>query len=101
MSDNHRLAQTHGTQLNGLSQSAMYGDDAQMATNYPLIRITNTQTGHVFYCKTRNFSTMGVATGASPVSTYFEVPATIETGASELAVVANGIPSSPVNVTVY
>src|SRR4029077_10096110 len=30
-----------GTQFNGLSQGAAYGDDAQMATNYGLVRITN------------------------------------------------------------
>ena len=33
-----------GTQFNGLSQACSYGDDAQMATNYPLVRITNTAT---------------------------------------------------------
>ena len=96
-SNNYKIV---GTQLNGLSQGAAYGDDVQMATNYPLVRITNNATGHVFYCKTRNFSTMGVATGATPVSAYFEVPATIELGASSLVVVANGIPSNPVAVTV-
>jgi hypothetical protein len=89
-----------GTQFNGLSNGAAYGDDAGMNTNYPLVRITNTATGHVVYAKTHNFSTMGVATGTKPVSTLFDVPATIETGASTLQVVANGIASDPVNVTV-
>src|SRR5215831_9829363 len=50
-----------GTQFNGLSQGAMYGDDAQAATNYPLVRITNSGTGDVFYAKTHNHSTMAVA----------------------------------------
>jgi hypothetical protein len=89
-----------GTQFNGLSQGAMYGDDAQMATNYPLVRITNNTTGHVFYARTHDHSSMGVATGAAIVSTKFDVPQTIETGASTLSVVANGIPSEPVNVDV-
>jgi hypothetical protein len=89
-----------GTQFNGLSQGAMYGDDAQMATNYPLVRITNTSSGQVVYCKTHNHSTMGVATGSATVSTEFDIPSTIGTGASTLVVVANGIPSNPVNVTV-
>jgi len=40
------------------------------------------------------------ATGATPVSTNFDVPAGTETGASEIVVVANGIPSAPVSVTV-
>ena len=36
-----------GTQLNGLSQAVSYGDDAQMATNYPLVRLRNPATGGV------------------------------------------------------
>ena len=89
-----------GTQLNGLSQGAAYGDDFQDATNYPLVRITNNATGHVFYCRTHNHSSMGVATGALVVTTYFDVPLDIELGASQLVVVANGIPSSPVSVKI-
>ena len=89
-----------GTQFNGLSQAAAFGDEYETATNYPLVRITNTASGHVFYAKTHNHSTMGVATGSKIVSTNFDVPATMETGASTLEVVANGIPSAPVSVTV-
>jgi outer membrane protein assembly factor BamB len=89
-----------GTKFNGLSQGAMYGDDAQMATNYPLVRITNNATGEVTYCKTHNHSTMGVATGSEAVSTEFDIPSTIQTGVSTLTVVANGIPSASVGVTV-
>jgi hypothetical protein len=89
-----------GTQFNGLSQGAMYGDDAQMATNYPLVRIINNATGDVKYCKTHNHSTMAVATGSKLVSTKFDIPAGIETGVSTLEVVANGIPSAGVTVTI-
>ena len=89
-----------GTQFNGLSQANAYGDDFQDATNYPLVRISNNATGHVFYCRTHGHSTMGVATGTRPVSTNFDVPAGTETGASTLVVVANGIPSAPVAVTI-
>jgi hypothetical protein len=89
-----------GKQFNGLSAGTAYGDDAQMATNYPLVRIKNNATGHVFYCKTHNHSTMGIATGTTVVSTQFDVPSTIETGASTLVVVANGIPSPAVSVTI-
>jgi len=94
---NNRIS---GTQFNGLSNGAAYGDDAGMNTNFPIIRITNTATGHVSYAKTHTFSTMGVATGTKIVNTQFDVSATIETGASTLEVVANGIASTPVNVTV-
>jgi hypothetical protein len=89
-----------GTQFNGLSQGAAYGDDGQSATNYPLVRITNSATGHVLYARTYNHSTMAVATGSAIVSTHFAVPAGIELGASEIQVVANGIPSTAAAVTV-
>ena len=89
-----------GTQLNGLSQANAYGDDAQSATNYPLVRVTNTGSGHVLYWKTHNHSTMAVATGAATVSTSVDIPSGAELGPSTLVVVANGIPSQPVNFNV-
>jgi len=89
-----------GTQFNGLSQAAHFGDEYETATNYPLVRITNNSTKHVFYARTHDHSTMGVATGSVTVSTNFDVPASTETGASKLEVVANGIPSVAVAITV-
>ena len=90
-----------GTQFNGLSQGTAYGDDAQSATNYPLVRITNNATGDLAYARTHDHSTMAIATGSALVSTLFDVPANIETGPSTLQVVANGIPSRemPINVS--
>ena len=92
--------QIFGTQFNGLSQANAFGDEFQVSTNFPLVRITNNATGDVKYAHTYNFSTMGVATGSAPVSTWFDVPTNAETGDSTLEVVANGIPSLPVNVTI-
>ena len=89
-----------GTQFNGLSQGASYGDDTQSATNYALVRITNNASKHVFYAKTVNPSTMAIATGSKPVSTHFTVSKGTETGDSSLVVVTNGIPSVPVAVTI-
>jgi hypothetical protein len=83
-----------GTQFNGLSAGTAYGDDGQMASSYPLVRIVNHATKHVFYAKTHNHSTMAIATGSAIVSTSFDVPTGIETGASSIFVVANGIPSA-------
>ncbi len=88
-----------GKRFNGFSQANAYGDDDQQATNYPLVRITNNATGHVFYARTHGHSFMGVGSSRN-VSTMFDVPAGIETGASSLVVVANGIASLPVSVTV-
>jgi hypothetical protein len=89
-----------GDQFNGLSQGAAYGDDVQGATNYPLVRITNSATGHVFYAKTSGFNTMSIAPETDS-STWFFVPREIEIGAGTLEVVANGIASRPVPVTVF
>jgi len=88
-----------GHLFNGMSQGAAYGDDVQAATNYPLVRITNNATGHVFYSRTHDHSSMGVAFNGL-VSTHFDVPANQETGPSTLVVVANGIPSQSVAVNV-
>lgn len=89
-----------GEQFNGLSQACGMGDELVNATNYPLVRIANQNTGHVLYARTHDHSTMAVATGNTSVFTHFDVPAGIETGASTLVVVANGIPSAAVNITV-
>jgi hypothetical protein len=87
-----------GKQFNGLSQGAAYGDDAQSATNFPLVRITDS-TGKVVYCRTHSFP-MGVATGSKIVAAQFDIPATIALGAGSLEVVANGVASPAVVVTI-
>ena len=81
-----------GYKFNGASQANYYGDDAQAATNYPLVRITNVGTGHVFYCRTHDHSTMAVGYNG-PAFTHVEIPSNMETGQSYLEVVVNGIPS--------
>jgi hypothetical protein len=88
-----------GTQFNGLSQGAYYGDDVQTFTNYPLVQITNYSTGHVFYARTANHSTMSIEPKHRG-STTFTVPGTIEAGYSNLAVIANGIASEGVLIYV-
>jgi hypothetical protein len=89
-----------GRQFNGLSTAAGFGDEYETNTNYPLVRIKNNATGHIFYARTHNHSTMAVATKAVPTFTNFDVPANMETGASTLFVVANGIASNPISITV-
>jgi len=88
-----------GTQFNGLSQGSAYGDDAQQATNYPLVRITDSA-GHVVYCRTHSFSTMGIATGSKLVSAQFDIPSSIALGSATLEVVTNGIASTAVAVNI-
>jgi hypothetical protein len=87
-----------GTQFNGVSAGSYYGDDSQSATNFPLVRITDS-TGAVVYCRTHNWLG-GVQTGSTLVGTEFDIPATIALGAGSLQVVTNGIPSAAVSVTI-
>lgn len=89
-----------GTQFNGLTEDENYGDDESDASNYPLVRITNLFTRHVFYARTHDHSTMAVATGRQPVFTYFDTPVNLEEGVGELVVVANGIESEPILIIV-
>lgn len=89
-----------GRQFNGVSQAAAFGDEYETATNYPLVRITNNATGHVFYAKTHNHFPMGVNTGSIPASTHVDIPSGMETGPSRLVVVTNGIVSNTINITV-
>jgi hypothetical protein len=86
--------------LNGLSQAVAYGDDCTCATNYPIVRIRHNASGKIFYCRTFDHSTMGVATGATIQNTTFHVPVGLPSGAAEITVVANGIPSKPVSINV-
>src|SRR3984893_14206718 len=88
-----------GFRFNGVTQGAAFGDDVQAATNFPLVRITNLKTNHVFYSRTHDHSSMAVASD-DIVSTHFDVPGAQERGFSLLQVVANGIASDPVFVYV-
>ena len=88
-----------GKQLAGLDQGATYGDDVQDNTNFPLVRITNSATGVVTYARTSNWTSVSVAPGTRS-ATQFTLPPGTPAGKSTLVVVANGIASAPVTVTV-
>ena len=92
--------QLTGKQFNGLTHGAAYGDDAQANTNYPIVKIVNMASGHVFYERTSGFNTMSVARNTAS-STNFTVSGTTETGPSTLYLIANGISSAGVLVTVH
>ena len=84
-----------GTQLNGISQGAAYGDDAQMDSNYPLVQLTDAN-GLVFYARTFNWTSTGVMTSTNLVSTEFNLPGGLLAGTNSLVVIANGISSDPI-----
>lgn len=88
-----------GVRFNGMSQGSAFGDENQNATNYPIVRVTNVASGHVSYARTHDHSSMAVASAAT-VTTHVDLPLAQETGPSLLEVVANGIASQPVAVTV-
>ncbi len=87
-----------GTQLNGMDEGASYGDDAEMASNYPIVRLTNGS--NVYYARTFNWSSTGVQTGSTPVTTQFTLPANLPFATYTVSVIANGIASTtPMTLT--
>jgi len=100
----HIIPQTYpyykitGKLFNGISEGAAFGDDLQMSSNYPLVRLKSS-TGRVYYCKTTNWNRLGaVRTDSLEDTATFEVPAGLPPGSYSLVVVANGFASNP---TVY
>ncbi|EEF60578.1 LamG-like jellyroll fold domain-containing protein [Pedosphaera parvula] len=88
-----------GTGLNGITGGASYGDDWQMDSNYPVVRMTNSVTGNVYYARTYGWNSTGVATGNRVVTTEFTLPANLTSGTYSLVVTANGNSSAPTNFT--
>ncbi len=87
-----------GIGLNGISEGAMYGDDEQMACNYPLVRLTNNTSGNVYYARTYNWSGTKVQ-NTNPVTTEFSLPPNLPAGTYSLVVTAVGNPSAPQTFT--
>ena len=69
-----------------------------MDSNYPIVELQSAS-GLVYFAQTFNWSSTGVATGSTPVSTSFSLPASMPYGTYSLTVVANGIASAPVSFT--
>jgi uncharacterized repeat protein (TIGR01451 family) len=87
-----------GTQLNGISAGASHGANNFGATNYPIVELKNAA-GTVYFARTSNWSSTGVATGSTPVTTDFSLPAGLPLGTYSLTVIANGIAANPVSFT--
>jgi hypothetical protein len=86
----------YGTQLNGISEGAAYGDDAEMSSNYPIIQLVDGD-GNVLYARTSYWSSVGVATGDTPEYTYFTPPPNLNPGDYSLSLIVNGIASDPID----
>jgi hypothetical protein len=89
-----------GTLFDGISEGAAYGDDQQMATDFPLVRFTD-GSGDVYYGRTYNWSSTSVQTGGETMTTQVTIPPDVFqfTDVFSLQVVANGNPSP--GVTFY
>ncbi len=83
-----------GTLFNGISQGSAFGDDWQMATNYPLVRVKSGT--NVYYARTSNWNRTGVQTGNLPDTTQFTFPSNLPAGVYSVEVIANGISSDTV-----
>ena len=83
-----------GVGLAGYSAGAAYGDDEQMDSNYPLVRMTNNATHNVYYARTHHWTSTTIQS-ALPMSTEFTLPQGLPAGTYSLVVSANGNPSAP------
>jgi len=83
-----------GFQLNGQSAGAAYGDDDQMDSNYPIIRMVNLN-GNVFYARTSDWSKFGVGNGGGRETVEFTLNPGVTPGDYALIVSGAGISSFP------
>ena len=83
-----------GRLFNGITEGACYGDDWQMSTNFPIVRISRNDT--VYYARTFGWNTYGIMRGAKPDTTSISLPDGLPIGTYSLQVVANGNASVPV-----
>ncbi len=97
--DNAGVFTLTGTQLNGQSAGANYGDDAQMDENYPIVSLVNSS-GQVFYCRTTDWSLVGVATGTTPETVKFTLNSGVTAGSYNLIVSGAGISSTPFHINI-
>lgn len=80
-----------GTQLNGLTTGASYGDDNNMGTNFPIVSLaTGSQK---FYARSFAFSTMTPGVGTSGTC-KFTLPPQIPNGTYTVRVSASGVEST-------
>ncbi|MCU1276816.1 MAG: type sorting protein, partial [bacterium] len=87
-----------GTQLHGFNEGSSYGDDAEMSSNFPLVRFEGPST-NVTYARTFGWAPAVVGLGTAAQTTQFKLPALAD-GTYNLVVVVNGIASLPSSVTI-
>jgi hypothetical protein len=88
-----------GKQLTGQSAGAAYGDDDQMDSNYPIVKMTSL-TGNVYYARTTNWSSVGVDGGTSPETVNFTLNPALTPGNYTVVVTGAGISSFPLMINI-
>ena len=82
-----------GLLFNGITEGGSYGDDWQMSTNYPIVRLTSGT--DVYYARSYGWNHIGaVMTGSLIDTTMFVLPSGMPAGTYTVQVIANGNPSN-------
>ncbi len=88
-----------GKLFNGISEGAGFGDDWQMATDYPVVRLTDGI--NTYYATTTNWNRIGaVMTDSLEDTAYFVMPS-LPGGTYSVVVTANGFASNPVLLNTF
>lgn len=88
-----------GLNITGISEGATFGSDARMSTNYPIAKLT--QVGFTKYARTSGW-TPGISdpTLFNFDSVVIDLPAGLTPGTYNVSIIANGIESLSVPVTI-
>jgi len=82
-----------GNTLNGIHEGGYQSEDMSCRTNFPIVRLTDSSSGYVYYCATSDFTYRGIEPGVSSSCKVF-IPPTVPLGTYNMQVVANGVPSA-------
>ena len=88
-----------GKQLDGQSAGADYGDDVQMDSDYPILRLVNSA-GKVYYCRTTNWVAGDVGSSTVTQTVNFTLNPTLPAGNYSAIVSGAGISSFPIAVSI-
>lgn len=86
-----------GTQMNGHSEGSSYGSGAEMATNFPIIRLRDPATGLVKYITAKNWTPGLARSSTEEMTVEFDLPPAFSVdGIYQLSIITNGITSAEV-----
>jgi len=90
----NQICTLFGSQLNGLHEGGIYGDDGSPRSNFPIVRLKNRTNGFVYTCRTYDYTYRGI--GENRVSqASVEISSNVPDGEYEMTTVAGGVASLP------